>query len=118
VAGLAGALRRARAPRAVPQLHYPAPIPRRLLARDQRSGNPLFGSDGAFLGYRGTATDVTARHAAETQLGQANAKLQECIESLAEAFALYGPDNRLLLCNEQYRGLNPVIREVVVRAHA
>ncbi len=78
------------------------------------SGNPLFDTDGAFLGYRGTATDVTARHAAETQLGQANAKLQECIESLAEAFALFGPDDRLLLCNEQFRNLNPAVRELVV----
>jgi PAS domain S-box-containing protein len=78
------------------------------------SGKPIFDDAGAFLGYRGTAADVTTQVAAEQQLGHANAKLQECIESLAEAFALYGPDNRLLLCNEQYRSLNPVIRDVVV----
>ncbi|MEJ0067999.1 MAG: PAS domain-containing sensor histidine kinase [Pseudomonadota bacterium] len=77
------------------------------------SGKPMRDGDGSFLGYRGTATDITAQREAERRISEANQKLQECIESLAEAFALFGPDNRLMLCNEQFRGLNPAIRDVM-----
>src|SRR5258708_40538 len=78
------------------------------------SGKPMIDGAGRFLGYRGTATDVSAQREAERHISEANRKLQECIESLAEAFALFGPDDRLVLCNEQFRGLNPGISDVVV----
>jgi PAS domain S-box-containing protein len=78
------------------------------------NGKPIIDDAGAFLGYRGTASDITAQIAAEAHVTQVNAKLEECIESLAEAFALFGPDDRLLLCNEQFRSLNPAVRDLVV----
>jgi PAS domain S-box-containing protein len=77
------------------------------------SGRPMLDAAGGFLGYRGTATDVTAQREAERRISEANRKLEECIASLAEAFALFGPDDRLLLCNEQFRNLNPGIRDLV-----
>jgi PAS domain S-box-containing protein len=36
------------------------------------SGRPVFDKQGRFLGYRGTGTDVTARHVAEEQLRASN----------------------------------------------
>jgi PAS domain S-box-containing protein len=78
------------------------------------SGKPIFDGAGGFLGYRGTAADITAQIEAEQRIGAADRKLQECIESLAEAFALFDPDDRLVLCNEPFRDLNPPIRDLMV----
>jgi PAS domain S-box-containing protein len=39
------------------------------------AGEPSFGDDGAFLGYHGTARDITARVRAEQQVGEVNASL-------------------------------------------
>lgn len=40
------------------------------------SGEPFYGPDGAFQGYRGTCTDITERHAAEDRLRQVNTSLR------------------------------------------
>ncbi len=45
------------------------------------SGNPVLDADGAFLGYRGTARDVTARKRAEAALREAHAKLDAMAQS-------------------------------------
>jgi len=50
------------------------------------TGNPMFGQDGEFLGYRGVGKDITERKAAEQQ-----------IEFLAYRDTLTGLPNRLLL---------------------
>jgi len=50
------------------------------------NGNPVFGPQGEFLGYRGVGTDITERKAAEQQ-----------IEYLAYRDTLTGLPNRLLL---------------------
>ena len=50
------------------------------------TGNPMFGPDGEFLGYRGVGKDITERKAAEQQ-----------IEFLAYRDTLTGLPNRLLL---------------------
>ena len=34
------------------------------------NGRPIFAADGGFLGYRGTATDLTKQHEAEERLRQ------------------------------------------------
>ena len=41
------------------------------------SGEPLFGSDGKFLGYRGTGKDITERKEAEQALKQSQTELRE-----------------------------------------
>jgi diguanylate cyclase (GGDEF)-like protein/PAS domain S-box-containing protein len=41
------------------------------------SGKPIFASDGAFLGYRGTASDITQLRAAKTMLDQRTRALEE-----------------------------------------
>jgi diguanylate cyclase (GGDEF)-like protein/PAS domain S-box-containing protein len=45
------------------------------------SGNPVFDTDGRFLGYRGTARDVTSRRTAEAALREAHAKLDAMAQS-------------------------------------
>ncbi|MGH6927283.1 MAG: PAS domain-containing protein, partial [Dongiaceae bacterium] len=41
------------------------------------SGKPFYDTDGAFLGYRGTATDVTAEHLAEEALAAARSEQRD-----------------------------------------
>lgn len=39
--------------------------------------------------------------------------LIEAIEALPEAFVLYGPDDRMVVCNEQYRKLYPTVADMM-----
>nr|WP_304655669.1 response regulator [Neorhizobium galegae] len=39
--------------------------------------------------------------------------LIEAIEALPEAFVLYGPDDRMVVCNEQYRRLYPTVADMM-----
>jgi len=46
----------------------------------EASGVPVFGPDGAFRGYRGATTDVSARVAVETTLAELNRSLEQRVE--------------------------------------
>ncbi len=51
---------------------------------------------------------------AERRARQAEGRLLDAIESMPEAFALYDPDDRLVLCNTRYRELvSPVAEDAV-----
>ncbi|QQP88644.1 response regulator [Skermanella sp. TT6] len=67
------------------------------------SGTPLFDDGGDFAGYRGTATDITASVEAEQRVTEAEAKLAAAIASISEGLVLYDADDRLVLCNQEYR---------------
>jgi len=67
---------------------------------------PIFDLDGvAAVGAIGT--DITERKRAEDTVR----RLAAAIEGLTENFALYGPDDRLIMCNRNYRELNAPIAE-------
>ena len=73
------------------------------------SGDPIFGADGVFLGYRGTGTDVTSEYAAlerakaaEAAAESAHARLITALETITQGFALFDADDRLVTCNRQY----------------
>lgn len=59
------------------------------------SGKPIFKTDGQFMGYRGTGSDITAETQARSRLMAAN-------EIMPGAFALWDHENRLVLCNRKY----------------
>lgn len=69
------------------------------------SGKPVFGETGEFVGYRGTATDVTSIVEAQRRAEQAEALLWDAIESISEGFAIYDDQDRLFICNAGYRAL-------------
>jgi PAS domain S-box-containing protein len=58
------------------------------------------------LGYRGVARDITEAYHAERTVRAERARLANAIEGLSEGFALYDPDDGLIVCNKQYRELN------------
>jgi PAS domain S-box-containing protein len=78
------------------------------------NGRPLFGEDGTFLGYRGTGSDITASVMAAERLQEAERQLVTAISSISQGFVLYDRDDRLLLCNEQYRNMFPLTADRMV----
>lgn len=63
------------------------------------SGGPYYGRDGKFLGYRGSATDVTD----EIETRRTADLLLAAIENHNEPIALWGADDRLILGNRKFR---------------
>jgi PAS domain S-box-containing protein len=74
----------------------------------QTSGKPLFDAHGVFHGYRGIASDITAQIEAERRIET----LADAIEQLSDMFVLWGPDDRLVLCNKSFRELNQSVIEM------
>ncbi len=67
------------------------------------SGKPRFGADGAFLGYRGTANDITAIVAAEERETLVRRQFLDAIETVPVSFALFDAEDRLVLWNQLYQ---------------
>jgi len=57
---------------------------------------------GRIIGYQSVGTDVTDQRRAEEGLRTARQSLREVIDSISEGFALYDPDDRLTLYNDNY----------------
>lgn len=71
-------------------------------AHVRTSGKPIFDEDGIFCGYRGTACDVTGEVQARKMADTAQSRLRDAIDAIAEGFALYDADDRLVMFNERY----------------
>jgi PAS domain S-box-containing protein len=69
------------------------------------SGRPLFDRAGLFLGYRCVSRDETPAVEARERAAAAEDLLRRAIESLSEGFAVYDPQDRLVLMNDKYRSL-------------
>jgi PAS domain S-box-containing protein len=78
------------------------------------SGAPMFDFDGTFMGYRGTATDSTAEVEARVAAMDAQALLQDAVESLSEGFILFDSNERITLVNKQFRELYEELSEYYV----
>ncbi len=70
------------------------------------AGEPVFDAAGAFIGYRGVATDVTQRIEAEQQARDADERLRLAIEYLGESIAITDADDRIVMANRVFRELN------------
>ncbi|MFP6747399.1 MAG: PAS-domain containing protein [Alphaproteobacteria bacterium] len=75
------------------------------------SGTPIFDAGGAFQGYFGANTDITDQVAARQEAQSANQRLAMAISSIGEPVALYDADDRLVICNDAYRGIHPAYAE-------
>jgi PAS domain S-box-containing protein len=71
-------------------------------------GGPMPGG-----GFISTYSDISARHRAEAELQRASALLRGSIDSLDDAYALFDPDDRLVLCNQPYRDLYPLCADLM-----
>jgi PAS domain S-box-containing protein len=68
------------------------------------NGKPFYDRAGRFRGYRGVAEDETAEVEARRRAEAAEERLIDAIESISGGFALFDADDRLVLCNQIYRG--------------
>lgn len=78
-------------------------------------GQPVKDATGQITGWRGAGRDITAVRQSEQRLVNAEELLSGAMESISEGFALYGPDDRLLLFNQNYnffreREVSPIFR--------
>ncbi|MCH7831725.1 MAG: PAS domain-containing protein [Proteobacteria bacterium] len=69
---------------------------------------PIYDLDG-ISGVGAIGTDITERKQAEEDVQ----RLAAAIEGLSENFALFGPDDRLVMCNKGYREVNETVAESV-----
>jgi two-component system sensor histidine kinase/response regulator len=109
---------RAKGPAAVHQFERIRPNGTALEIR----GGPMPGG-----GFVTTYTDVSTRRSAEEEARRSGQLLRGAIDVIDEAFVLYDPDDRLVMCNDRYRQtyagvadlLQPGVRfEELVRAGA
>jgi PAS domain S-box-containing protein len=80
------------------------------------SGQPLFGLEGEFLGYRGVGTNVTAEHEADERLAQvleelkcANIQLEKqnllfdaALNNMSHGLCMWDADLRIIVCNNRF----------------
>jgi PAS domain S-box-containing protein len=77
------------------------------------SGRPKFDSSGRFLGYRGIGSDITAELDAARQVDELQTRFREAIEAVDSGFALWGADDRLVVCNAGYARAYPQIADLL-----
>ena len=63
------------------------------------SGEPVFGEDGSFEGYRGVGTDITAAKEVETALRVGEARFRAVVEALVEGVILRDAQGLIVDCN-------------------
>ena len=71
-------------------------------------GGPMPGG-----GFVTTYTDISARQRAEAEVQRVSALLRGSIDALDDAYALFDTDDRMVLCNQRYRDLYPLIGELM-----
>ena len=69
-------------------------------------------------GFVTTYTDISARRRAEAETARAQAVLRAAIGALDDAFALFDPDDRLVLCNQRYKDLYPLCADLMLPGHS
>jgi diguanylate cyclase (GGDEF)-like protein len=73
------------------------------------NGDPVFGRNGTFTGYRGTGREITAEVEATAQLARANAELElgrqsfdVALSNITQGICFFDSDSRLRVWNRRY----------------
>jgi len=91
------------------------------------SGKPLYDVTGKFLGYRGTAGDVTDQVQTERRANESNRRFMEAIESVPASLMLCDREDRIVFCNSATQRYFPTAAHLLIpgtkyeellRAHA
>tara|TARA_B100000315_G_scaffold145541_1_gene134463 strand:- start:174 stop:2429 length:2256 start_codon:yes stop_codon:yes gene_type:complete len=74
------------------------------------SGMPVFDEKGTFKGYRGSGTDITEqKNAASIQ-----ERFFDAIKNASDGIVLWGPDERLIMCNSEYKKSRAHVSDLLV----
>jgi len=75
---------------------------------------PFIGIDGQIEKYISIRTDITASKQAQEEALRSRSVLLGAIEAIDEAFVLYDPQDRMVLCNQKYRDIYPEVAHLMV----
>jgi PAS domain S-box-containing protein len=75
---------------------------------------PLFDAGGTLSGFMAIESDITERKAMEIEVLRSQSLLRGAIDAVDEAFVLFDPEDRLVLCNDKYRKLYSLSDELLV----
>ena len=96
------------------------PVVKHQFERTRPNGTPLEvrGAPMPGGGIISTYTDFTARRDAQQESARSAQLLSGSIEALDGAFALFDPEDRLLVCNQRYRDLYDLCTDLIVPGNA
>lgn len=77
------------------------------------NGVPFFDEAGVFKVFRGSATDITEKELADRAVETANNRLASALNGIPQVFALWDAEDRLVICNEQFRRSNPEVNDYI-----
>jgi diguanylate cyclase (GGDEF)-like protein/PAS domain S-box-containing protein len=77
------------------------------------SGAPVFDAAGAFLGYRGVGSDVTAQQAARAELAEQLRRFDAALENMSQGLCMFDADSRLVVVNNRYCDMFGLNRNVL-----
>ena len=72
---------------------------------------PIRSDTGEIVAVAIILTDITERNRTVESLRESEEKFRAVVEGLSENLALYGPDDRMIICNKGYREINKAIPE-------
>jgi PAS domain S-box-containing protein len=75
---------------------------------------PLFEADGTLSGFMAIESDISERKAMEIEVRRSQAILRGAIDTVDEAFILFDPEDRLVLCNDKYREIYALSDDLIV----
>jgi len=78
------------------------------------SGVPVFAEDGGFQGYRGTVLDETETVEARKISADIQTQFFDAIDNASDGIVLWGPDERLVMCNSEFRNSNAAFADKLV----
>ncbi len=77
------------------------------------NGVPIWNEDGSFKGFRGTTIDITEQVQALEKSADNRRKLVDALDSAADGIILWDADDRMVLCNDNYRQSREQVAELL-----
>jgi len=68
---------------------------------------PLRDRQGDMIGLAGVTVDITKKKLLEQELRSSRNIMAQAMAEMSDGLAMFGPDGRVVFCNEQYRALFP-----------
>ncbi|WP_312224152.1 diguanylate cyclase [Rhizobium rhizoryzae] len=68
---------------------------------------PLRNRDGELVGLAGATVDITEKKLLEQELSASRNMMATAMAEMSDGFAMFGPNGRIVFCNERYKALFP-----------
>ena len=83
------------------------------IAYRSSSGIPMFDEEGVFKGYRGATADRTEFVQSQKKALEIQERSIQAIENASDGIAIWGPDERLIMCNTAYKNTHPHLTDIL-----